>query len=451
VIARPSIEFGVSEFACIKEARLVREIKVGIGKLSAWFRRSPSPGMAYSEWQSGRSFLADLQRCRSLLDSTSVITSRREYLAVYRMSRAALAFVRERGRRLGVSVVKHPLVKRIDEYLRVSREMSRDSEYKLRIRFELLAAAERGDYIVFNTLSVRSSDYLKVFHVGSPCWRVAMQRLKRRVVAAAERVGETGSVSYFGVVEAGDESGRLHIHCLWCMSHLPDRCVDPNPAKGGVKRVINGLRDIWPYGHSAPIAVRYADDAYSRIGWNWPAELEEKNGDTIRVAVKSSVGQMSAYMTEYLVKTSKEELWRVRMSRKFGLTRIQEKLSSLKVSTLVAVTGLLNPKLMTGLRLVRRMAKLEAARRIYDQSRSRFSSREMVSQFLGMLGPRESLHDRLKGLVLKTRSSRTNGIQTRAGTLSLTLGVEAVSEAQAFVVALGREFEEREGLVGSVV
>ena len=68
-------------------------------------------------------------------------------------------------------------------------------------------------------------------------------------------------LQYFGVVEAGEETGRLHIHTVLICDVLPCEVSDPNPVKGGTNRVVEELRKYWPHGHSSPVAVRWARDA----------------------------------------------------------------------------------------------------------------------------------------------------------------------------------------------
>jgi hypothetical protein len=245
------------------------------------------------------------------------------------------------------------------------------------------------------------------------------------------------------VVEAGEETGRLHIHTVLICDVLPCEVSDPNPVKGGTNRVVEELRKYWPHGHSSPVAVRWARDAWSvREDFNWPAVKTDEG----LVALDSSVGKLCSYMTKYLTKTTKDERWRVRMSRKFGMKALERKLEKATNKGLIALASLVQPGLVPGMRLVRRVAKITLVKRVFQNLKSNYSSQEMVGRFLRRLSPRESLYEKGVGRICGTRRCR----QRRDGILSLTWDREGASEALAIVKELMLTYETRIECVGDV-
>ena len=102
------IEFGITEFQAIKEARLVRAIDVGVEKLCNWF---PDDGRSEAEnYLKGREMLKSLRSVRSLLDNTSVIESSDDYRLIYEAAKRPLEFVRAENARRGVCHVKNTIL-----------------------------------------------------------------------------------------------------------------------------------------------------------------------------------------------------------------------------------------------------------------------------------------------------------------------------------------------------
>ena len=243
-----------------------------------------------------------LDNAIGLLDNKSIIASSDRRLEVAESVRSILEYVRERKARKGVSV-KCELLQRLDKALANARDTGRLKEYRMRLMCEVAEAVEQGRFIVFNSLTVDERYYRKVFCEGSNCWRIAMQRWRRRVEFQAKLNEEEAYYSYFGVVEEGGTTGRLHFHTVQVMSHLPAGCADPNPQRLGTNRIVEKLREFWPYGYSAPVAVRYSGDAYGqKLNWHWPAKIEEKDGKPVLQPLKSSALALARYMTKYLLK-----------------------------------------------------------------------------------------------------------------------------------------------------
>ena len=210
---------------------------------------------------------------------------------------------------------------------------SRKSELLWRLQMELSRRVREGWFVVFNTLTVSSDNVEVVFKRGSDEWRKYVQRIDNAVakriygsVSAARRASDPYH-TYFGVVEEGSESGRLHIHCLHMVKVLPLGSVDPNLGSSvPYKRIIDRWRLFWPFGHSMPIAVRFsAYDAYGKLGWLWPC-----SSMVDRKPIKAKPPQaLASYVGKYISKnyTSEErrpELWRTRMTRGLGMCSLRK-------------------------------------------------------------------------------------------------------------------------------
>lgn len=208
------------------------------------------------------------------------------------------------------------------DYLAMLSAIGRNArcmQHKSLLTFACWQAHNEGRYFVFNTLTVDDESLDVVFSKGSLAFR--------------KYVRSFGPHPYFGVVEKGAEKGRLHIHVLHMLKSLPAGCVDPNFGLPIPKRqIIDGLRGRWPYGLSAPKAMRYSEsqDAYAKAGWVWPCVPREGRKKQVRRVADvwspmpaKGVGAVCGYVTKYVVKaheTPKEDWkWRVKKSHSLGI------------------------------------------------------------------------------------------------------------------------------------
>lgn len=177
----------------------------------------------------------------------------------------------------------------------------------LRMRSEALvfriieALSSSVVYPVFVTLTV-DSEHDGVLSAGRRDFEFFLRRVRRRL----------GEFEYCAVTERGD-LGRLHMHCLF----LFEACswLDPNFDRPGNNQLIPGLSDLWTFGFSDWVEVRYNPlDVYGSLGHRWPSGLRTSNA----VAV-------ATYMGAYLSKPSMElNGCRSRMTRGFGLAMIRQ-------------------------------------------------------------------------------------------------------------------------------
>ena len=209
-----------------------------------------------------------------------------------------------------------------------------------RIKLEILQRNHEGWYIIMNNLTVANEYYEKVFYSNERVFEKYITRFKRYVRIACD--GKEGFKkgdayhSYFAVVEAGGERGRLHFHCVHFCRQLPKGIIDPNIGrKIPDRRICDELRCLWPYGYSAPIAVRFSGmDNYARLGWRWPVEY--KNGKP--VAIKASTGDALAhYVGDYITKAQhiRGWKWKTRMSQGFGIFLIRKSMKNMSDETLM--------------------------------------------------------------------------------------------------------------------
>src|SRR3989449_10959027 len=83
------------------------------------------------------------------------------------------------------------------------------------------------------------------------------------------------------------------------MRTLPTGSVDPNFGRRvRNRRQLNSLQNTWPYGYSAPIAVRYPQDAFSPSGWLWPVDAKPEP------LTATSYMAFGFYVAKYLNKQS---------------------------------------------------------------------------------------------------------------------------------------------------
>ena len=209
------------------------------------------------------------------------------------------------------------------ESLRRSTAYLRKSEYEERLSVEIVEARRNGWYVIFQTLTCRDDAYTEVFREGSDEWRKYRQRFEYMI---NECCGDTSvpagtNCRYFAVEERGSKTKRLHLHVLWMCRDLPHSWKDdPN-----LDRLIPDYQEIrsntlWPHGIVNDVAVRYRDDAFTRLGWRWPVDRETKS------PVERNLGGLRGYLLKYVTKSlfeKEDSQWlrktRVRMTRGFGL------------------------------------------------------------------------------------------------------------------------------------
>lgn len=198
----------------------------------------------------------------------------------------------------------------------------RAKEWQYRIWAETHQAAKDGWFLVFNTLTLDRGSYSSFAARRTSYWGEYIKKFSLLV---------PGKHSYIAVLENGSRTGRLHLHVLHFLEKLPPGCVDPNRGRARPnRREIEMLRPLWPYGKSAPIAVRFnASDAYAKIGWRWPT------AENLTCALDASCpGQVASYMGKYITKTYERKVrkipWRIKTNQGLGLGPLKRSLKSLK-------------------------------------------------------------------------------------------------------------------------
>lgn len=433
------VRIGKSYFVGDKIGRLANDLLSAREKLKAWFPRRAAAGVSVSEHSRGRQFLRQVSDGIERLDNKSVIA----YPEVRKACAEALEFSRARGR--GVSTQKVEVLKKLEELLRNQREFSRAAEYRGRMLCEVAEAVDKGRFAVFNTLTVENRHYDEVFRQGSNCFRMEMARLKKAVKEAG---GEDAYFAYLTIAEEGGETGRMHLHQLVIVSDLPKGCSDPNPFAGGVNREINAWKRFWRYGHSRPIAVRWAGDSYGqKLGWRWPCK---KNQDGVLEPIASSGGRLASYLVKYLTK-QKGERWkrqlRTRMTRKFGMQKILETVAKAETKTLVAVVAWTRSLEFSQVRLVRRVARLEIGRRLLTKAREATGDHQIISRFLGTVPAQETLYQHLSRLILTTKDFTRRNV----GDWTWVPDSEGISKARELLVGLKEYFERCDGTTGTIL
>jgi len=242
-------------------------------------------------------------------------------------------------------------VTNLTEMLRKALVDQRVQALRTRILEELREAKKNGWYVVFDTLTLSDYQY-QFFNLDKNALRNHFRNVKRLV---EKRCGEKQCFKYICVPEYGAKEGRLHFHAIYLMKKLPYASFDPNVGrKTPDRREIKSLK-IWKYGFSSPVACRYSDDAFTRLGWVWPKTLDEATGNLLPLQIKP-IDAVAYYITKYASKNvttgakkcpRTKKTYRIRMSRKFGMTL--PTLTPLSNNSLIQLTRLhhsVTPKAM---------------------------------------------------------------------------------------------------------
>src|SRR5260370_38533543 len=142
------------------------------------------------------------------------------------------------------------------------------------------------------------------------------------------------------------------------MGDVPRGRGGPNFGRGvRNRRRLNSLQNSWPYGYSMAIAVRFTQDGFLRSGWLWPVGAK---GEPLKATSYMAVG---FYVGKYVNKKSgmdlaakglgakewnnslktklsllPKKLFRIRMSRKFGMKMLT--MPNLSTGCLIQLTKL---------------------------------------------------------------------------------------------------------------
>ena len=206
---------------------------------------------------------------------------------------------------------------------------TRKNEVISRIVWQFDHCITNAWYPIFVTLTVAPQHMDTVFAKGSKAYGTYIRRVRREI---AKRLGYTKNTTQgkdihhaIGVVERGDETGRLHIHVLHYCRVLPVDCSDPNRGRSIPDlRELTAWRALWPYGFVSAVACRIsASDIYAREGWNWPV-VKNEDGTYSPYKTAGALG-VGRYLGKYLGKSYENgDLWRCRMTRNFGTMEIQQ-------------------------------------------------------------------------------------------------------------------------------
>jgi len=195
------------------------------------------------------------------------------------------------------------------------------AEQSFRVHCEAAYRARQNWYIVFNTLTVRAETFEDVFSPRSKAFAAYIRHIDRDVNRACRNLPYAHTNhTYVATIEAGSQTGRLHIHVLHFLRALPGNSRDPNRDRRVPNlRQVDHFRCYWPHGFSTPIAVRYsASDAFGRAGWRWP--IDRKTNAPYQA---KGVGSVAGYVVKYIMKAyasdkRKDFAWRTRKSRHLG-------------------------------------------------------------------------------------------------------------------------------------
>jgi hypothetical protein len=210
------------------------------------------------------------------------------------------------------------------EQLEIRKTKDRQNELRKRIIWALNEAYKKQNYIIYNTLTVNPENYNQVFKKGSKEFQ--------KYIKSLDKI--TKGHSYFGIIEKGSKTSRLHIHTIHIFHDIPkDWKSDPNFGKiTPYSRQIPQLWNFWTNGFSTPIAIRFNQfDAYSQLGWVWPTD---KLGNPIDHTIPA---QLANYLAKYLTKAygGNRKEWKTKIKRNFGLNHLKEITSKMTTTNLI--------------------------------------------------------------------------------------------------------------------
>ena len=117
------------------------------------------------------------------------------------------------------------------------------------------------------------------------------------------------------------------------MKKLPHGSIDPNRnLRIPSRRIVDALRRFWPHGHSAPIAVRFAQsDAFKTAGWRIPTKENSttKKHEPIKIG---SPQKLASYVGRYITRDALPKgafKWRTRITRTLGRNLLRKSLQTL--------------------------------------------------------------------------------------------------------------------------
>lgn len=308
---------------------------------------------------------------------------------------------------------------------------TRQQAHRATLGYEIAHRASLGWFMVFNTLTVNSNHYHKVFNPDSTAFKDYLRHVDRQsaqssygsIRAAIGREHHT----YFAVVEEGAQNGRLHIHVVHFLKNLPKGSADPNRGLAvPTRRELSTLKAKWPFGFSSPIMVRYSpQDAYGLAGFRWPYDTKTEKPYAI-----GSPLRLSSYMSKYIMKSynsskRSSQLWRIRKTQSLGQQVLQELLSTLTDPQLLEVARCPSQNLKLNNQRIPHQLLRHQALRLYSTRPSR-PGKPTILAIARDLQPALSPLQCLRG---STRTSPGSSPQNSTPTPTSTTAAEAISDA----------------------
>lgn len=211
----------------------------------------------------------------------------------------------------------------------------RTGTHRTALSYEIAWAAKHNYFMLFNTLTVANGHMHETFAKESKIFKTYIRNFTRTLPGPKRDEKEH---TYFACVEAGTQTGRLHIHVIHFFKDLPPTAQDPNLAryKPDYWEIIY-FKHLWKH-FSVPKMVRYnPNDAYGKLKWRWPldrkTQLPYEIGSPQRVA-----SYMSKYINMSYENPKREKyLWRIRKSHNLGNKILEELLSTLTPQDLLNI------------------------------------------------------------------------------------------------------------------
>lgn len=226
--------------------------------------------------------------------------------------------------------------KRLYELFMQMQVQKRRSDYIKRIKFELYEAQKKGWFVVFNTLTFQSARSIQEFYSDSRYFQEFNEAIKKDVCEAVygtrkppRGVKTHDYFRYIVVSEEGSENDRLHLHALQFFKKLPKGTIDPNRHRRVADYCqIDNLKKYWHHGFTHPIAIRtHGQDAWGREGWRWRVRKSKYDPEVYEPEPQTCVDQVAQYVGKYICKSINEtkgkRQWKIKISRMFGLAKIQ--------------------------------------------------------------------------------------------------------------------------------
>lgn len=293
--------------------------------------------------------------------------------------------------------------------LKKSNQQARKNELIYRLTCAISIGQRKGHFLLFNTLTVSPEYYNMVFKRGSNQFINYIKNFDQICKTKNDH-------QYFGCIEHGSKTNRLHFHVFHILKKVPIHWTDPNRGKNPpINRIQTQAIGLWKYGFSTPIIVRTTPgDAWGyKLHHVWPYEANKEGGlPHYKPIEPGTAGKLANYIGKYLNKQQSIKkgiyTWKTRMSQNLGLEPIIQTMKLLSDNSLLLLATHKNPTItQKTIRVPPSIIIKEATRELLRRKKKNNLN---TLQLAMTLRPQDSLEKQL--IDLTQRKQRSNSVST---------------------------------------